>query len=378
MARTLFVEPWVSGHRLQWVGWIAKVAHDRGDELVLLTSKGVGESEQYATFLADLPFEVIEVFTENEPPPREIGEAILAVHRANPIHTYVISDADNLVKRWWLDAPAGLRKGKGHPRGILAMVRYPPRFPWTDPPLLKNRLAKTTLCLAARARGAADRVLFLVGRDDTRAGGLLKRVRDPAVCSAHSRDRAALRARFDLPADRRLVGVLGSVSMRKNVPLVLEAAMQAGADVDLLLAGSVWDDVLEWLETLTPEQAARVHRRIGFLSDEELDAYVAASDVVACAHSNPGPSGIMGKALAAGVPVLSSGSRVRRKEATALAFGIHTDLEAAPMAAGIRQLLGSGEGPQVEHLRLPSPDDFGRVVLGLQRNGDRSPTPARQ
>lgn len=376
MARTLFVEPWVSGHRLQWVGWIAEAAHARGDELVLLTSKGVGESEQYATFLRHLPFRVIEVFTEDEPPPREIGEAILAVHRETPLDTYVISDADNLVKRWWRDAPAGLRKGRGHPRGILVMVRYPPRFPWMDPPLLANRLAKTALCLTARARGAADRVLFLVGRDDTRPGHLLKRVRDPAVCTFHSRDRDELRRRFDLPADRRLVGVLGSVSMRKNVPLVLEACLRAGPDVDLLLAGPVWDDVLAWLETLGPEEAARIHRRIGFLSDEELDAYVATSNVVACAHSNPGPSGIMGKALAAGVPVLSSGSRVRRKEATALAFGIHTDLEAGPMADGIRSLLADREGPQVEHLRLPSPTDFGRVVLGLQRNGDQASTPA--
>ncbi len=376
MARTLFVEPWVSGHRLQWVGWIARTALARGDELVLLTSKGTRETPQFDEFLADLPIDVVEVFTENEPPAAVVGDAILALHRDQPVDTYVVSDADTLVKDWWRAAPRGLRRGKGRPRSILVMVRYPPRFPWRDSALLKIRLGKTVLCHLAHLRGAADRVVFLVGRDDARPGRLFKRVRDPAICTFHRRDRAELRARFGLPGDRRLVGILGSVSMRKNVPIVLEAARRAGEDVDVLLAGSVWDDVLEWLDTLSPEESARVHRRIGFLSDEELDAYVAASDVVACAHSNPGPSGIMGKALAAGVPVLSSGSRVRRREATALAFGIHTDLAPGPMAEGLRTLLADGSGLRSDHVDLASPDDFGRVVLGLQRNGAPRPVPA--
>src|SRR5262249_45959908 len=143
---------------------------------------------------------------------------------------------------------------------------------------------------------------------------------------------------------RHLVSILGRIEMRKSVPLVLDAVLEAGPDVDLLLAGELFDDVAEWLDGLTPEQQARIHGRYGFLPEADIDGYTAASDICATVHLNKGPSGIMGKAQIAGVPALSAGSKIRSAEAAATG-GLHTEMTAAAMAAGIRELLDRGGQP---------------------------------
>ena len=61
--------------------------------------------------------------------------------------------------------------------------------------------------------------------------------------------------------------------------------------------------------------------RDGFLSNEVLDKLVASADVVPLAMTLNGPSGIMGKAVAAGVPVVTAGSEVRAREVKALDAG---------------------------------------------------------
>jgi glycosyltransferase involved in cell wall biosynthesis len=372
--RTVFVEPFPSGHRFQWVEWVARSAHERGDRLTLLTSAGGATSEQFENFLGDLPMEVGEPFDGPYPSTEDIARALLDEHRRQPIDTYLILEADQPLKRWWRCCPPELRSRRGGPEGILMMLRYPPRLLWTDPKLLVLRLVKTLLSALTLVTGRASRVLFLVGREDLRPGGLLKKVRDPAICTSHSRDRAAIRARVGLPADRYLAAIHGSISAaRKNVPLVFEAVLQAGDDVDLLLAGSLWEDARDWLATVGADEGTRIHRRIGFLSDEELDAYVAAADLCVVALSNPGPSGIMGKALAAGVPVLTSGSANRRREVLDLGYGIDTELSAEAISAGIRSLRLEGRAPVLSAF-LPDGHDFGDAVLGIRPNG--TPRPA--
>src|SRR5205085_498787 len=128
-----------------------------------------------------------------------------------------------------------------------------------------------------RAARAVNRIVYLVGRDKSKRAWLLEPLRDPAICRAHARDRVQLRERYGLPLDRRLVGIIGEISIRKCVPTVAEAVRLSGTDVDLLLAGPIAADMQEWLDSLAPADRERVHTRPGFLAEEELDAYVAAS-----------------------------------------------------------------------------------------------------
>jgi glycosyltransferase involved in cell wall biosynthesis len=361
---TVLVEPNNLGHRLQWVAWVARTALDRGDEVVLVTHRGAQQSTQFHTFLDGFPIEVLEEFDEIEPPITEIGRVLLALHRERHITTWVFLDSDRMLKTWWRVGPRELASRAGGPQAILMMSRCPPRFLWTEPRLLALRLTKTAVSLLALARGRADRIGMVVGRDHMEPGRVLHPARDPAVCTAHSRDRAALRARLGLPADRYLLGILGDISIRKSVPTVFEAALLAGPDVDLLLAGKIDDEMRAWYDALPDDQRSRVRDRFGFLSDDDLDACVAASDVIVAAHLNPGPSGIMGKAMVAGVPSLTAASRVRRLEVERLDIGVDTELTAEAMAEGIRRLRARGDAPRSSAITVPTVEEFAGAVLG--------------
>jgi glycosyltransferase involved in cell wall biosynthesis len=360
---TAIVEPNPSGHRFQWVSHIARAAVARGDSVILLTGKGAGSAESYRNFLGDLPLTVLERFDGIELPAQTVAAALAELHRETPLDGYVIPEADHILKRWWAVAPRSLR-GRHGPEGILVYARFPSRVRITDREAVQHRIMKTTLAALARGTGAAKRVAALVGRDELEPGHIVKFVRDPAICSAHARDRAALRDRYGLPQDRHLVSVLGRIEMRKSVPLVLDAVLQAGPDVDLLLAGELFDDVREWLDTLPSDRLARIHGRYGFLPESDIDGYTAASDICVTAHLNKGPSGIMGKAQIAGVPVLSAGSKIRSMEAVATG-GLHTEMTAPAMAAGIRTLLARGNAPIPVDPTLPTAEEFGEVVLGI-------------
>ncbi len=362
---TAIVEPNPSGHRFQWVSHVARAAVERGDRVLLLTAKGASTTEAYENFLGDLPLTVLERFGGIELPTESVIAALVDLHREVPLDLYVIPEADHLLKTWWSAVPRELR-GRKAPQGILVYARFPSRVRLTDVEAVQHRIVKTTLAGLARATGAAHRVVALVGRDELDPGWLVKRVRDPAICTAHARDRAALRTRYGLPLDRRLVSILGRIEMRKSVPLVFEAVLAAGPDVDLLLAGELFDDVAAWLDQLPPEQVARIHGRFGFLPEADIDGYTAASDICATVHLNKGPSGIMGKAQIAGVPVLSAGSKIRSAEATATG-GVHTDMTVAGIAAGIRGLLDRGGKPLPADPTLPTAEEFGAVVLGIAR-----------
>jgi hypothetical protein len=373
---TVLVEPDPGGHRFQWVSHVVKGLAPT-DDVLLLTSTGATATDAYANFLAPLGITTVERFAGIYPPVREVGEAIAEVHRRRPLRRYVIMDSDQMVKRWWLVAPKELRARRDGPEGVLVMTRFPPRL-LPDAHLMWLRGTKSLLTMLAMARGSVQRMAYVAGRDQVRQGLLFKRLRDPALSREHARDRAALRDRYGLPQDRRLVGILGLIDARKNVPLVGDAAFAAGPEVDLLLAGGCSDDVLEWVSALPPDRRARVHVRDEFLSDGDLDGYTAACDVVTIVQQNPGPSGIMGKAQVAGVPVLSAGSAVRKREADALGSGVHTETSVDAIAAGLRTLLARGSDPVPAPPGLPTAEEFADVVItggapALRRVHARSP-----
>jgi glycosyltransferase involved in cell wall biosynthesis len=160
--------------------------------------------------------------------------------------------------------------------------------------------------------------------------------------------------------------VFGVMSMRKNAPLVLDAVLAGSSDADLVIAGLVKPDVAEWLAGLDAATRTRVVVRDGFLANDVLDRYVAAVDVVVIALTNNGPSGIMGKALAAGVPVVSAGSQVRARELAATGGGEPAELTVADLAATIDRVLATDPG-RTRPSRVPPATGagFAAVLLGV-------------
>lgn len=369
---TLLVEPDPGGHRFQAVANVAQLAAQHGD-VVVLTSRGATADDAFRVYLAGAPVRAEEVFDEIYPPTAQMVAAVAERCRSQDVRTVVVMDADQSLKWWWRYAPRAFRGLSRRPRVIFFLTRYPARLRITDSFGWKLRVAKATLALAAMATGSLHRVAGFAGREDLSRGWLVKRARDPEICGAHSRDRAALRAEFGLPADRSLVGIFGLISERKNARLIWEAMQLAGLDADLLLAGSVQPEVQAWIASLPEDQQAHIRLFDGFLPNDVLDKLVAAVDVAPIALTNNGPSGIMGKALAAGVPVVSAGSRVRARELVATGAGELADLEPASLGAAISRVLSRDPSqPRTRSVPPATAEEFAAVVLGVGQPARRN------
>jgi glycosyltransferase involved in cell wall biosynthesis len=291
------------------------------------------------------------------------------VCRRADVSTVVVMDADQSLKRWWYVAPRSFR-GVRRPRVVFMLTRYPAKLRLTDWVGWRLRVPKATLALAAMATGSLHRVAGFAGRDDLSTGWIVKRTRDPDTCTAHSRDRAAIRAEFGLPAERRLVGIFGGIGERKNAPLIWEALQSARIEADLLLAGGVKPEVAEWVRAVPESRLGRVIVRDGFLGNEELDKLVAAVDVVPLALTNNGPSGIMGKAIAAEVPVVTAGSRVRARELEAADAGELADLDAESLGAAIRRVFDRNpDRPRQSKVPPATAEEFAETLLGVEADG---------
>lgn len=366
---TLIVEPNPGGHRMAAVRDVARVAHREGSEVVLLSQEGIRDRDEFAVNMAGVPARVLERFGEASPGTRELVDAVAGAAREVGADHIVLMDADDALRSWWYRAYLPLRRLATRPRVSVFLTRWP-QASWSPRKenryFIKIRAAKTLLVLAAKLTGTVSDASGFANRDVKSRGWPVRNALDPADCLAHSRDRDLLRKRWNLPAERRLAGIFGGVTVRKDVPLALAGVLAAGDDWDLLLAGPFSDDVRAWIEGLGAAQRDRIVVRDGFLSDEELDSLLAASDAVVLLMWLEGPSGVMGKALAADVPVLTARSRSRAKELAALHRGVATTDTADALAAGLRRIAELPHDAPRADVVPPTRESFAETVLGLR------------
>ncbi|MFC5676325.1 glycosyltransferase [Aeromicrobium endophyticum] len=373
---TLVVEPDPGGHRFQAVAAVADLARSFGP-VVLLTSAEGRVSPALEVFLGEQvrrgDLTVVDAFDHIHPPTRQMATEVASRCRSGvegvPVGRAVVMDADQALKRWWAVAPRLMRGLEVRPRIVFMLTRYPARLALTDLTGWRLRGPKAVLAVLGMATGSLHRTVGFSGRDDAATGWIVKRVRDPHYCSAHSRDRAQHRAALGLPADRPLVGIFGAVDARKNPQLVLEAIDAAGLDATLVVAGGFDDEVRAWAAGLDQADRERVFLRDEFLDNDVLDRFVASVDVVPLALTNNGPSGIMGKAQAAAVPVVTAGSRVRAREVEATGTGIACDFTAASIGDAMRRAIGGEVGPVGTPLGEVTADEFAMTLLGVDADG---------
>lgn len=372
---TVIVEPDPGGHRFQAVANVANVA-SRTTDVVLLTSAVGASHDAFGVFLANLDLEVAEAFDDIYPPTRAMARAVADLCRTRDVEKVVVMDADQSLKRWWYVARQELGTLDHRPQVVFMLTRYPAKLRLRDSFGWKLRIAKGALVILARATGTLHRAVGFAGRDDLSRGWLVKRARDPETCLAHSRDRAQLRKELDLPADRTIAGIFGVLEERKNAPMIFDALDSAGLDADLLLAGGIQPEVWEWINGLPADRRRRVIVRDGFLSNELMDQLFAAVDVAPIALTNNGPSGIMGKALAAGVPVVTAGSEVRAREIRATDGGEATDLDARSIGVAIRKVLERDPAePRRNTVPPATPEAFAETLLGVEGAATRPAGP---
>ena len=365
MALTLIVEPNPGGHRYQAVANVALAALASGPVKVL-TSRGGTAREEYAAYLDDVAVEVEEPFDGPTPETSTVVSVLGRELRDGDVRRVVFMEADDLLKTWWFRSWRTLRRRR-RPEVIFFFTRWPARLESAgreDLYFWKVRLAKLLLVTLSKLVGTLDLASGFAGRDERSPGRIVKSVRDPAQCVAHSRDRKELRERLGLSAERPLVGIFGAINPRKNPALALEAVLQSGSDVDLLLAGPMNEESRGWLAELPSEQRERVVVRDAYLSNQELDECVAAVDGVLLLMSLEGPSGIMGKALAADVPVITAGSKTRVRELEALHRGVATSATPEALGAAIAQVVMDPPPAPETDLVIPTGATFGASVLG--------------
>ncbi len=364
MVTTILVEPFPNGHRPQTVALVADVVSEQADVLIL-TSQGASDDPGWIEYLGDSGYRVAEVFDTTFPSTRELAREVAAACRAEAVDRVVVLDADQALKRWWFEAPRAFAR-RGRPQVVFMLTRYPATVRPTDWTGWRLRIPKAALAVLGRLTGSLHRVAGFAGRDDMSPGWIVKRARDPAVCTAHSRDREGLRRELGLAPDRAVVGVFGVITERKHAPLIWAAMQAKGIDADLLLAGDLSEDVAAWARDLAPSAHGRLVLRPGFLTNTVLDQLVAASDVAALVMTNNGPSGIMGKALAAGVPVVTAGSEVRAREARATGGGEVADLDEASIGAALERALAHDRVAAPEgSVPLATPRAYVTAMLGL-------------
>lgn len=295
---TAVVELEPLGHRLHYVRLLLE-ALPMSDRL-LLVSSAVASAPEFAEYLGRTGAETVVLDADDHD--SAVAEA-LTVATARGAGHLVVPDGDKAVRPLL----------RALVRGSLTPAR--PRRPRVTVLLMRTALpggpesatvgmALKPALVAALRRLPGVRVHFLtdafgvVGRRPGFPG--VTPVRDPVTLPPD---------RPDLPRDggRVRVGVLGVISARKNVPVLLRAAATR-PEVDVVLAGRCEPAVREVLKTDPDAVQLRAEGRLAvddrLLDDAEFDAALRSVDVAAVLHDNDAPSGIVAEASARGVPVL--------------------------------------------------------------------------
>jgi glycosyltransferase involved in cell wall biosynthesis len=161
-------------------------------------------------------------------------------------------------------------------------------------------------------------------------------------------------------------GVVGKIGQRKNLPIVAAAvAALDRANVALVVAGQIDEGILQ---EATPhldrirEAGGRVEIIDRLLTESEMDQMIMELDCVVLAHSNDGPSGILGKAVAAGTRIVAAGASTLRADCRHIGAGAEwvTMTERLLSEALARAILK----PRPQSSLLASPAEFTAGLLG--------------
>jgi glycosyltransferase involved in cell wall biosynthesis len=188
---------------------------------------------------------------------------------------------------------------------------------------------------------------------------------DPVQLSSSAADVARIRNEWELDRSVYWFAVLGAITDRKNVPLIAQSLMLLEtSQVGLLVAGSFDPSVRALIQdsaSLLSKAGKSVRLVDELLSDPDLDAAVSTADCLVLAHSNEGPSGLMGKAAAAGTRVVAAGATSLRNDVASFGeAGLWCPLDIETMAGTLQTAM---ELPASTTLRSSTTTSFLKTLL---------------
>lgn len=355
----VIMEPNMDGHRFNYVRILLAACDRRGvSATVLTTAEGRAEFRGKSEGRPDPRFEILEPGSDR----------LVALERTScrlDASLVVVPDGDRLAFRL---ARRGRWRGRGELR-ILAMREF--AQPGSRPALtvLRTAARKVLFRFVDALPGVRLFILgsALLGDDATRGSrATFRRVPDPIEFAPSDATRHALREEAGLDPRTFWFAAAGWLDDRKNIPLVLAALTSSASLVDrpvgLLLAGRQAESVRD--AAATYEQAGRiaVARLDRHLTSTELDSAISLADCVVLAHDNEGPSGILGKAAAAGKPVLAAGARTLRTDCERMGQPQNwVQLNPQALAGAMARLVASPATPPTP---VAGPETFAACLLG--------------
>lgn len=302
----LIVEPNMTGHRPYYVRLLAEEALRLGCEVIIATSPLQLDSDYSQMHLGRLLGQARSIVI-----PEWSVEKVAALTEDVGASLTIVPDGDRFAMKLAL-------KGRWNGRGRLSILimreeAQPARWPLV--PEVKSMMRRI---LFRRSNSFSD-VRPVVLKSAFWSGvSEFAIARDPVTLLSSPVYEERLTQEWKLTEDRFWFAILGAISSRKNVDFVARALSRSKPDrVGLLVAGA-WDGEMgdkaaSALKDLAASGArvVTVNRK---LTDEELDGAVTTVDCVVLAHSNEGPSGLLGKAAAAGTRVVAAGAESLRED----------------------------------------------------------------
>lgn len=344
----LIVEPHVEGHWLSYVGMLVQQL-SAGDSVLLALGEGARASREFTAHVDEVgaaaEVHTIESDSWARPAIQELAS------RFNADLTVMPSADEHL-----LGLALGGWHGGGRISGVVMRLR-PQRL--RPRPVLRCLMKLIALALCA-ARGQID-IFVLTSSISPVRPGLIPSIWDPITFSPDAEARLELVNRWQLDPSVQYFGIFGAITSRKNLPLVIDAVVDAGPDIGLIASGRIAPDVMKDLSAIRDRFNIIVDD--SFLSEPELDSAMTLVSGVVLAHSNEGPSGLLGKAAAAGTLIVAAGARSLKRDVKRLkGQAIWVPLDRHHLSVGIRR---------ATTLKRPSPTlmpteaQFARMLLGL-------------
>lgn len=326
MSKIGIYAPNANGHRLKYVQYLVSHIPKNNHQIVLLTTPEAIQSDNYAMHLAPLA----HCFTPHIISSADIGQLASYAHTLDTA-LMIDPEGDKFVwKQAW-------RQGWTGPGAVSALVMRPTGQHSRKVFRFIETQIKRTLMMVANRRKSVNVFQLKSSLWDSSLND--RGVPDPI---SFDPDQSSLN--LLLPPDMytsniKWVGVVGALTPRKNIALVLKAAKSVRRNnFGIVLAGQLDPSIR------TEIDAEVLHLRQNgipvvildsLLTDGQLDAMIELLHCVVLAHSNEGPSGILGKAVEAGTYVVAAGAQSLRADCEGLQYARWSDLTVGEIARSI-------------------------------------------
>ncbi|MDO4308161.1 MAG: hypothetical protein Q4C77_15185 [Eubacteriales bacterium] len=125
--------------------------------------------------------------------------------------------------------------------------------------------------------------------------------------SIASRNPAKCKEKYGIPSDVPTIGIVGGLSIYKNIIPFLETMQNCCQDFHILICGKDSGVGKEKIQTAVKPYADRVTMKIEHLSDDEYEEAIVASDIIFCIYGREfdGASGPLTDGVCAGKLILA-------------------------------------------------------------------------